>query len=113
MKPLSKTAVLPALALLALAGCQVNVDNQSKANLDHAADSIGDAVGTAADAVGNAADRAGATIEKGADRAGATIEKGADSVGNHIDVNVDLHRDGKDKNEDKSEANTAADGNRH
>jgi len=105
MKPLSRIAALPALALLALAGCQVNVDNQSKANLDH----IGDTLGNAADAVGNAADRAGATIENGADRAGATIEKGADDIGNHVDVNVDLHRDGKDK----SEGNSTADGNRH
>jgi hypothetical protein len=98
MKPLSKTAALPILALFALAGCQVNVDNQSKANLDHAADSIGDTLGNAADAVGDAADRAG-----------ATIEKGADDVGNHVDVNVDLHRDGKGRNE----GNSAADGNRH
>jgi hypothetical protein len=109
MKPLSMTAALPVLALLALAGCQVNVDNQSKANLDHAADSIGDTLGNAADAVGDAADRAGATIENGADRAGATIEKGADDIGNHVDVNVDLHRDGKGR----SEGNSSSDGNRH
>jgi hypothetical protein len=102
MKPLSKTAALPALALFALAGCQVNVDNQSKVNLEKAADSVGDAVGNAADAVGNVADRAG-----------ATIEKGADDIGNHVDVNVDLHGDGKGKSQGSSEANSAADGNRH
>jgi len=110
MKPLSKTVAFPALALLALAGCRVNVDNQSKANLDHAADSLGDSLGNAADAVGAAADRAGATIENGADRAGATIEKGADDIGNHVDINVDLHRDGKGESDGNS---AAAEGNRN
>lgn len=95
MKPLSILAALPALALFALAGCQVNVDNKSKANLENAADSLGDTLGNAADAVGNAADRAG-----------ETIEKGADDIGNRVDVNVNLH--GDDKPDGNASGNASA-----
>jgi hypothetical protein len=80
MKTLAGAAAVA--ALLALSACRVTIDNQSKANLDNAADSLGDSLGNAADTVGNAAERAG-----------ATIEKGADDIDNRIDVNVDLHGD--------------------
>jgi hypothetical protein len=99
MKPLAKAAALPALALLALGGCQVNVDNQSKANLDNAADSVGDALGNAADAVGNVAESAG-----------RAVENGADAIDNKVNVHVDL---GDKSGDDKAGDNKAADGNRH
>jgi hypothetical protein len=96
MKPYPKAA-LPALALVALAGCQVNVDNQSKANLENTADSLGDAVGNAADAVGNVADSAGQAIENGADAIGNKVGK--------IDVNVK-------SGDNKAENDKSADGNK-
>jgi hypothetical protein len=69
----------PAAALLALAGCEVNVDNQSRANLDNAAEAVGSAVEGAAGAV-----------ENGADAAADKIENVADRIDNRVDVNVDL-----------------------
>jgi hypothetical protein len=85
-------AALPALALLAGA-CQVNVDNQSKADIENSADRIGETIGNAADAIGEAADKAG-----------DKIDNAADDIGN-VDVDVDLHRN--------SDGNAAADGNSH
>jgi hypothetical protein len=85
-----------ALCLLAfaLAGCEVNVDNNTQASLDNAADSAGSAIGNAADAAGNLA-------EAGA----AKVENAADAVGNtDIDVNLHGERDGN---------KAASDGNRH
>jgi hypothetical protein len=96
MNPYPKAVALPALALLALAGCQVNVDNQSKANLENTADSVGDALGNAADAVGNVADSAG-----------QAIENGADAIGNKVDVNLDVK-----SGDNKSADNKSADGNK-
>jgi hypothetical protein len=97
MKPLAKAAVLPALALLALSGCEVKVDNQSKANLENTADSVGDTLGNAADAVGNVADSAGQAIENGADAIGNKVGK--------IDVDVKA-------GDNKAADNKAADGNK-
>jgi hypothetical protein len=98
MKPYPKAAALPAFALLALAGCQVNVDNQSKANLENTADSVGDALGNAADAVGNVADSAG-----------AAVENGADAIGNKVgDIAVDVKAGGNKAADD----NKSADGNK-
>lgn len=77
MRRLLSPAVFAGLALAA-AGCQVNVDNNTQASLENAADQAGDAIGNAADAAGNLA-------EKGA----AKVENAADAIGNtDIDVNV-------------------------
>ncbi|HEY0413509.1 MAG TPA: hypothetical protein VGD66_10235 [Allosphingosinicella sp.] len=86
MQAALKAAALP-LLLLAAAGCQVNVDNQSKANLENAADSAGDALGNAADVAGNLAGQAA-----------GKVENVADDVGNRVDVNVNLHGDGNSAN---------------
>jgi hypothetical protein len=63
-----KAAILPLLLLAS--GCQVNVDNQTKSNLDNAADAAGNQLDRAGDAVGNAADAAGNAVEQGADKVG-------------------------------------------
>ncbi len=81
MKAVFKALVLPVLALLA-AGCEVNVDNQSRADLENAADSLGTAADSAANTVGNVAERAA-----------GTIERTADDIDNRVDVNVNLHGD--------------------
>jgi hypothetical protein len=75
-----KAAILP--LLLAAAGCQVNVDNQTKENL-----------GNAADAAGNQLDRAGEAVDNAADSVGNAVEQGADKVGN-IQLNVHSDDDG-------------------
>jgi hypothetical protein len=75
-----KAAFLP--LALAAAGCQVNVDNQTKSNLDNAADSAG-----------NQLDRAGNAVGSAVDAAGNAVEQGADKVGN-IQVNVHSDDDG-------------------
>jgi hypothetical protein len=75
-----KAAILP--LLLAAAGCQVNVDNQTKENL-----------GNAADAAGNQLDRAADATENAAEAAGNAVEQGADKVGN-IQLNVHSDDDG-------------------
>jgi hypothetical protein len=80
------TARLAALALvpaaLALGGCQVNVDNQSKANLDNAAASVGNTVDKAADAAENAAGTAAAKVENAASSVGDKVKS--------TDVSVNL-----------------------
>jgi hypothetical protein len=63
-----KAVALP--LLLAAAGCQVNVDNQTKANVDNAAEAAGNQLDRAGDAVGNAADSVGNAVEQGADKVG-------------------------------------------
>ncbi|MEA3061153.1 MAG: hypothetical protein QOJ94_934 [Sphingomonadales bacterium] len=73
-------AGLPAFVLLA--GCQVNVDNQTKENL-----------GNAADAAGNQLDRAADATENAASSVGNAVEQGADKVGN-IQLNVHSDDDG-------------------
>jgi hypothetical protein len=84
MKAVLKAAAL-ALLLGAMPGCQVNVDNQSKANLDNAAATVG-----------AAADEAGNAVGRGADAIGSAVEQGADAVDNRVDVNVNLHGDGNE-----------------
>jgi hypothetical protein len=75
-----KAAALP---LLLLAGCQVNVDNQTKANVDNAADAAGNQLDRAGDAVGNAADSVGNAVEQGADKVGnLTVNVHSDDDGN-------------------------------
>jgi invasion protein IalB len=73
------------LALLLAAGCQVSVDNKSKANVENAADSVGATVDKAADAAGKA-------IDKGAKK----VENAADRVSNGVDVHVNLSGDRHD-----------------
>ncbi|HEX8222754.1 MAG TPA: hypothetical protein VF605_02935 [Allosphingosinicella sp.] len=66
-------AALPALALPALAllaGCQVNVDQNTAARIDNATDSLQNAAASAAAGAGNAAQDAAATVEGAADRIG-------------------------------------------
>lgn len=76
----SALPVLAAAALLGLAGCKVNVDSKSKADVDHAADSAGAAI-----------ERAGKGAAKLADKAGKAVEHGADSVQNGVDSHVHVH----------------------
>jgi hypothetical protein len=92
MRQVARAALIPAFALAA-AACQVSVDNQSKANLENAADSVGAAAGSAADAAGNA-------VESGAKK----VENAADSIGNGVDVHVNLHGD-RDADKDKAASN--------
>jgi hypothetical protein len=73
-------ALLAAAALLGLAGCKVNVDSKSKADVDHAADSAGAAI-----------ERAGKGAAKLADKAGKAVEHGADAVQNGVDGHVKVH----------------------
>jgi hypothetical protein len=75
-----KAAILP--LLLIAAGCQVNVDNQTKSNLDNAAD-----------AAGNQLDRAGNAVDNAAASVGNAVEQGADKVGN-LEINVHSDDDG-------------------
>jgi hypothetical protein len=93
MRPAAIAAFV--LAALVLAGCQVNVDNQSRRNADHAADSAGAAID-------KAADRAGKAIDKGA----KSVEKAADSLdakARRLDVHVNLpHGDRDDGNSAKA-----------
>ena len=83
------------LAGLALAGCEVNVDNQSKRNAEHAADSAGKALGKAADDAGKAIDKGAAKLEKAADA--------VDAKARRLDVHVNLGggRDDDDSNKAK------------
>jgi hypothetical protein len=84
------------LAILALAACvaacQVNVDNQSKRNAEHAADSAGAAIDKAADKAGKAIDKGAKAVEKAADSLDAKARK--------LDVHVNLkgERDRDDGN---------------
>ncbi|MEA3000833.1 MAG: hypothetical protein QOK17_2666 [Sphingomonadales bacterium] len=63
-----KAAALPLLLLAA--GCQVNVDNQTKSNVDNAASAAGNQLDRAADATENAASSVGNAVEQGADKVG-------------------------------------------
>ena len=78
MNAVRNSAALCALAFLA--GCQVNVDENTAARIDNAASSLE-----------NAAEGAAATIENGAEGAAATVENAADRIG---DVDVDVHTGG-------------------
>jgi hypothetical protein len=72
----ARTSALGAIAAaaLGLGGCQVNVDNQSKANLENAADSVGSTVGNVADAAGNVAGAAAAKVENAASSVGDKVK---------------------------------------
>jgi hypothetical protein len=96
IRPL-KAAAIPAL-LLALAACQVTVDNKTQAQVDNTSDQLGNAADQAGSEIGNAADAAGNT----ADRLGNDIEKGADKLGN-VSVHVNLHGDKDDKSSGNSQ----------
>jgi hypothetical protein len=66
-----------------VSACQVNVDNQTKANLDNAASAAGNQLDRAADATENAADAAGNAVEQGADKVGnLTVNVHSDDDGN-------------------------------
>ena len=80
MKALLKAA-LPALAL---AGCQVNVDENTAAKIDNAADSIE-----------QAAESAGNVAESAAEGAADTVENAADRLGN-VDVDVGVRTEGNE-----------------
>jgi hypothetical protein len=76
-----KAAALP--LLLAASACQVNVDNQTKSNLDNAASAAGNQLDRAADATENAASAAGNAVEQGADKVGnLTVNVHSDDDGN-------------------------------
>jgi hypothetical protein len=86
MNAILKAAVLPALALAA-AGCQVNVDENTAARIDNAADRLENVAEGAAAATENAAEGAAATVEGAADRiddvdvdVGVRAEGGNDSA---------------------------------
>lgn len=90
MKAFLKTAA--ALPLLALAaGCQVNVDENTAARIDNAADRLE-----------NAAESAAAGAENAAEDAAATVEGAADRIGN---VDVDVHARGDSGAGNESAAN--------
>ena len=79
MKAILQAAALATLAVAA-AGCQVNVDENTAARINNAADRLENAAETAAAGAENAAEDAAATVESAADR----IEK----------VDVDVRTDG-------------------
>jgi hypothetical protein len=82
-------------APLALAGCQVNVDNASKRNAEHAADSAGAAIDKAAEKAGRAIDKGAKSVEKAADS--------LDAKAHRLDVHVNLpHGDRDDGNRAKA-----------
>jgi hypothetical protein len=77
-----KAVLKAALPALALAGCQVNVDENTAARIDNAADRLE-----------NAADSAASTAENVAEGAAARVENAADGLGN---VDVDVHTGGNE-----------------
>jgi hypothetical protein len=79
----AKAAAIPGF-VLALAACQVNVDNKTEAQIDNASDAIGNQIDSAAEGVANTADKIGNAVEAGADKIGNT----------HVDV--DLHGNASD-----------------
>ena len=83
MNAVLKAAALPAFAL-ALAGCEVNVDENTAARLDNAAQSLE-----------NSAESAAARAENVAEGAAATVEGAADSLGN-VDVDVGVRAEGNE-----------------
>lgn len=85
-----KALVKAALPAFALAACQVNVDENTAARIDNAADRLE-----------NAAEGAAAGAENAAEDAASTLENAADRIG---DVDVDVRTGG---------ANDSATANRH
>jgi hypothetical protein len=94
MKTILKAA-LPALALLA-AGCQVNVDENTAAKLDNAAD----AIEQAAESAGNVAEGAAGTVENAAEGAAGTVENAAGKIGD-VDVDVGVRSDSNEASANK------------
>jgi hypothetical protein len=86
MKAVLKAA-LPVLALAA-AGCQVDVDENTAARIDNAAEHIENAAEGAAATAGNAAEGAAATVENAADGLGKVdVDVGVKSGGNEAAAN--------------------------
>lgn len=83
MNAVRHAATFCALAL-ALAACEVKVDENTAARIDNAAGSLE-----------NAAEGAAATVENGAEGAAATVENAADKLGN-VDVDVGVRTDGNE-----------------
>jgi|GEM_PF-6249367 len=77
MKAVLQAATLATLAVAA-AGCQVNVDENTAARIENAADRLESAADGAATAVENVAEGAAAKVENAADRIGEA----------DVDVNV-------------------------
>lgn len=95
-RPAAALAALVACAAAAvLAACQVNVDDRSKRNAEHAADSAGAALDKAAEGAGKAIDKGAKSVEKAADS--------LDAKARRLDVHVNLGRGG-----DRDESNRAA-----
>ena len=67
MKTVAEAAALAALAL-ALAGCEVNVDENTAARMENAADRLESAADSAATSIENVAEGAAAKVENAADR---------------------------------------------
>lgn len=81
MKAVPKAAAVPAL-LLALAACQVNVDENTAARIDNATDRLE-----------NAAEQAAAGAENAAEDAAATLESAAGKIEN-TDIDLDVRTRG-------------------
>lgn len=81
MNAILKAAALPVFAL-ALAACEVNVDDNSEARIENAAEATGAAIE-------NVAEDAGELAESAATR----VENAADDLGNAA-MEVDLRADG-------------------
>ena len=80
MKAVLRAAALTAF-VLALAGCEVSVDENTAARIDNAAQGLE-----------NAAERAAAGAGNAAEGAAARVEDAAGDLGN-VDVDVDVGRD--------------------
>lgn len=91
-----RPALLLALPCLALAACQVNVDNKSKQNVENAADSAGKTIGNVADAAGNLAAAGAAKVENAADSVGDKVKN------TNINLNVGGGHDKDDQASNKS-----------
>jgi hypothetical protein len=79
---ISARAAAGGALLLALAACQVTVDNKTEAQIDNSADKLGDQLDNAAQGAANTAEQLGNKVEQGADK-----------IGNGVDVKVNLHGD--------------------
>jgi outer membrane murein-binding lipoprotein Lpp len=78
VKSLLKAAALPVLLLAA--GCNVNVDNKTEAQLDNVVSDIE-----------SGAENLAAGVENVAEDVGNQVDQGVDAIDNKVDVNVDLN----------------------
>ena len=85
--------------LLAVAGCNVTVDNKS---IDNQADAVAAGAANLAEDAGNLAERAGDKVENSADALGNKIDRATDNM----HVNVDLHGDGNRSDGNASSGNS-------